>query len=226
MKKILLIVTILSILISLYGCNSTETDSQGGKEIAEAEVIQEGGTQKSESSEPPIATVEPGGKVVINETIKNQVLAIVPGLTDYKAGDKLTDQMKFKFVYYGYSSGDLSKYTQKEIDVEGKKNTWALIPKAEVDAMFKEVFGVDLGEYKPALNEDDPTVYFANDYYYVCTSAQRDVIKYTLLKEGDSVVKIKEVYEGDERYNEINVTLQTANNSKGYVVTEVLSVPK
>ncbi len=230
MKRILSLLMIMILVFSLSGCDEKKNVSGNNNEIAEAEIVK-GDTKKNvnnstNQSEQPQATVEPGEKVVINDVIKNKVLAYAPGLTDYKVGDKLTDQMKFKFVYYGYSSSELAQYTKKNIDVEGETNTWALIPKADVEKRFKEVYGLDLGDYKPTLNEGDPTVYFANGFYHICLSSEKDNISYSLLKDGDSVVKIKEVYEGDDRYNEINVTLQTANNANGFIVTEVQSVPK
>lgn len=217
-------------VISMVGCNNKQEGKEEGSDaIAEAQITKDDGNKNNNSSnatEQPIASIEPGEKVEITEDIKNKVLALAPGLTDYRVGEKLNDQMKFRFVYYGYSSEDLSRYTKKDIKIEGTTNTWALVPKADVESKFKEVFGVDLGEYRPTLNEDDPTVYFANDYYYICTSSEKDNVDYSLLKEGDSVVKIKEVYEGAEDYNELNVTLQTANNTNGFIITKVLGVPK
>jgi hypothetical protein len=230
MKRVLSLSIVIMLAFSLSGCTEKKKVSNND-DIAEAQVVKDDTNQNINNSankhdEHPQATIEPGGKVVVTEDIKNKVLAFASGLSDYKAGDKLNDQMKFKFVYYGYSSNELARYTKKNIDIEGKTNTWALVPKEDVEKRFKEIFGLDLGEYKPTLNEDDPTVYLANNYYYICVSSEKDNVNYSLLKEGDSIVKVKEVYEGDDRYNEINITLQTANNTNGFIVTGVQSVPK
>lgn len=231
MKRILSLLMVLICVFSLCGCEKNKKVNNKNNEIAEAEIVkgdvnENTNNDSTKIDEQPQATVEPGEKVVITEDIKNKVLTLAPGLTDYKVGDKLSDQIKFKFVYYGYSSSELANYTKKDIDVEGETNTWVLVPKADVERKFKEVYGLELGDYKPSLNESDPTVYLANNYYHICVSSEKDSVEYSLLKEGDSVVRIKEVYEGDERYNEINVTLQTANNANGFIVTEVQNIPK
>ena len=220
-------IIITVIIISIVGCNKTSNKStkSGDDTIAEAQVVKEDVTNDSKNDE-VVTTVEPGGKVNITDTIKNEVLALAPGLVDYKTGGKITDEIKFKFIYYGYVYSDLSGYATQNKTMDGKNTTWVVIPKQDVDAKFKNTYGLDMGEYNPVLSNSDPMLYFENNNYYVCTSSKEEGISYSLIGGGDSVVKVKESFEGDEQYNEISITLQTANNEKGYIVTQVTSLPK
>lgn len=227
-RKVSILIMIAAIVVGVVGCDKNNTLKKSGNgEIAEAEVVVEDDEKDTNvQTQEVIPTIEPGGKVTLTDAIKNDVLALAPGLNDYRAGSKITEEIKFKFVYYGYIYSDLTNYPKQELRLNGKNTTWVAIPKAEVDAKFKNTFGIDLGEYAPTVNEGDPMIYYENNNYYICTSVEADKLNYSLLESKGSVVKVKEVYEEDEQYNEISITLQTATNEKGYIVTEVVSLPR
>lgn len=233
MKRIHIIYfLVVGICIFTIGCNNSNTqqtssDNQG---IAEAQIQTDNSTSNSTSNGSDGLennTSNSGGKIDITEDIKSKVLGLAPGLSDYKSNESISDEMKFKFVYYGYVCGDISRYTKRQLTLEGTTNTWVLVPKSDVESKFKETFGVDFGEYSPKFNKDDPTVYFENGYYYICTSASMLEMDYSFISSKDNIIKIKASYKGDEsHYDEYNISIQSANNSLGFTIISVSIIPK
>ena len=161
-RKWLICVCIVGICMSVSGCNnsnSTEQTTSNSQGIEEAQVQIDNKTYGEASSN---SSTTSGGNVQVTEDIKSKILELAPGLSDYKKGQTISDEAKFKFVYYGYVDGDLSRYTKRQLTKDGVTNTWALVPKSDIESKFKESFGVDLGNYSPKYNKDDPSVYRIN----------------------------------------------------------------
>ena len=232
-KKWLIYVCIVGICMTVSGCNNSQeqtiSDSQG---ITEAQVqtdnsVSNASDNKTDGETSSNSSTSSGGKVQVTEDIKSKILELAPGLSDYKSGQTISDEAKFKFVYYGYVYGDLSRYTKRQLTKDGVTNTWALVPKSDVESKFKETFGIDLGDYSPKYNKDDPSVYLENGCYYICTTASIMEINYSFISNKDNSIQIKASYKGDDsHYDEYNITIQPANNTLGFTIRGVSIIPK
>ena len=226
-RKWLICVCIVGICMSVSGCNnsnSTEQTTSNSQGIEEAQVQIDNKTYGEASSN---SSTTSGGNVQVTEDIKSKILELAPGLSDYKKGQTISDEAKLKFVYYGYVDGDLSRYTKRQLTKDGVTNTWALVPKSDIESKFKESFGVDLGNYSPKYNKDDPSVYLENGHYYICTTAPIMEINYSFISNKDNSIQIKASYKGDNsHYDEYNITIQPANNTLGFTISGVSIIPK
>lgn len=231
----LIYVCIVGICMAVSGCNNsnnTEQTTSNSQGITEAQVqtdnsVSNASDNKTDGEASSKSATTSGGKVQVTEDIKSKILELAPGLSDYKSGQNISDEAKFKFVYYGYVGGDLSRYTKRQLTNDGVTNTWALVPKSDVESKFKETFGVDLGDYCPKFNKDDPSVYLENGYYYICTTATTLEMDYSFMSSNGKTFQIKCNYKGDDsHYEEYNITIQPANNTLGFIISGVSIIPK